>query len=204
MLTKFKQELSYIKTDWIRSLTEKVINHIPEYFFEIPASSTGKYHPEYSLGQGGLLRHTKAACKIAYDVLHLESVNKFLIGYHHEYNMSDAIIAALILHDACKSGYPLKAKYTKHEHPLLAADLIRDSLEIYLSESELDDADDTYNQIKWYIDTVCNLVSSHMGEWNTNSYSKTKLPKPESNEEILVHIFDYLASRKYITIVLDE
>ena len=32
-------------------------------------SALNKYHPEYALGNGGLLRHTKAAVRIGYELL---------------------------------------------------------------------------------------------------------------------------------------
>ena len=46
-----------------------LIELLPNYFFEVPASSTGKYHPEFALGDGGLIRHTKVAVRIAYELL---------------------------------------------------------------------------------------------------------------------------------------
>lgn len=194
-LKAFETELAYIEDADVRELTSIVINHIPDYFFDIPASSTGKYHPAYSLGQGGLLRHTKAACKIANDMLKLEWLQENDVE-----NYKDYIIAALILHDSCKSGYPKHGRYTKHEHPLLATDLIRDSLESYESEAELDGDGERYDKIHKYIIRVCELVSSHMGEWNTSNYSAIELPVPKSFDQFLVHMFDYLASRKYINI----
>ena len=46
-----------------------LIDSLPDYFFEVAAASTGKYHPKYAQGEGGLVRHTKAAVKIAYELL---------------------------------------------------------------------------------------------------------------------------------------
>ena len=43
----FEQELNYIKDENIRKSLEIMINYIPDYFFHIAASSTGKYHPQY-------------------------------------------------------------------------------------------------------------------------------------------------------------
>lgn len=57
----FKKELSYIESPIVRTIVEDLLSEVPNYFFEIPASSTGKYHPDYALGKGGLVRHTKAA-----------------------------------------------------------------------------------------------------------------------------------------------
>ena len=45
---------------------------LPDYFFSVSASSTGKYHPSFSLGNGGLLRHTKVVVKIAYELLAID------------------------------------------------------------------------------------------------------------------------------------
>ena len=194
------KELSYIEDDCIRELTAKIINHIPDYFFDIPASSSGKYHAEFSLGPGGLLRHTKAACKIANDVLNLEWMQE---NFEKDAMLhKDYIIAALILHDACKSGYPEQGRYTKHEHPLLAEDLIRDVLESYESEAELDNDSLRYDMIRSYVLNVTRLISSHMGEWNVSNYSDIELPVPETFDQFLVHMFDFLASRKYINIDL--
>ena len=62
----FKKELSLIKDNSIRKFVEDFLNQVPEYFFNVAASSTGKYHPDYALGEGGLIRHTKAATRIGY------------------------------------------------------------------------------------------------------------------------------------------
>lgn len=43
-----------------------------------------------------------------------------------------------------------------------------------------------------------------MGQWNTSKRSNIELPKPEFAEQILVHLFDYLASRKFIEINFEE
>ena len=50
-------ELNYIKDENFRNNIEKILNSLPEYFWKVAASSTGKYHPEFSLGEGGLVRH---------------------------------------------------------------------------------------------------------------------------------------------------
>ena len=65
----FKDELNYLKNEDIKKSATELINILPEYFFHEAASSTGKYHPKYALGEGGLLRHTKAACYIAHELL---------------------------------------------------------------------------------------------------------------------------------------
>ena len=50
----FEKELELICSDEIRKMVELTLEKVPEYFYTIPASTTGKYHPAYSLGVGGL------------------------------------------------------------------------------------------------------------------------------------------------------
>ena len=78
---------------------------MPDYFFHVAASSTGKYHPKYALGDGGLLRHTKAAVRIAHELLINPSITNFTD------DEKDLIIMALTLHDGLKSGLE-KSEYT--------------------------------------------------------------------------------------------
>ena len=59
----FEKEYLYIKSDDLVSDAKYLIGHLPDYFFKVDASSTGKYHPKYAAGDGGLSRHVKSACK---------------------------------------------------------------------------------------------------------------------------------------------
>ncbi len=64
-----REELMYgclrtIENDDLRILAGEMIKTILEYWYHVGASSTGKYHPEYSLGEGGLMRHTVALVRI--------------------------------------------------------------------------------------------------------------------------------------------
>ena len=115
---KFKREISYIKDTNIRKDLRKLISLLPDYFFEIPASSTGKYHPEFSLGEGGLVRHTKATVRIAYELL-----NNSITGMGYSDRDKDLIIMAIILHDGFKRGKKQDV-HTKFDHPLLVSEFI--------------------------------------------------------------------------------
>lgn len=50
----FKKEIQYIKYPIIRNIVIKTLDNSKEYIVHIPASSSGKYHPSYALGEGGL------------------------------------------------------------------------------------------------------------------------------------------------------
>ena len=91
----FNKELSYIKNSEILIMTEKAINHLPEYFFTVSASSTNKFHPSFSLGEGGLYRHTKFAVEIAVNLFNIIEFTQ---------DEKDCIVSSLILHDGFKQG----------------------------------------------------------------------------------------------------
>ena len=178
----FKKEINYVKDSNRRRDLKTLIELLPEYFFEVPASSTGKYHPSFALGDGGLVRHTKVAVRMAVELL-----NNNCVGMKFNEKDRDLIIMALILHDGVKSGM-VKSKYTKAEHPLLVSKLImenKDKLSL-----EIDD-----------IRKMCSMIESHMGEWNTDPYTKEEiLPVPRTAEQRFVHMCDYLASRKFLDV----
>ena len=182
---KFSKELEYIKSEKIKNACQKMIELLPDYFFEVPASSTGKYHPSYALGEGGLLRHTKAAVRIAYELL-----SDPLIGDKYTERERQLMLIALMLHDGLKSGME-HSKYTKVEHPLLAAKYVKDNIK-NLGMSDED------------IEFICNVISSHMGAWNKDFDGNEVLPIPKNKYQNFVHMCDYLASRKVIKLDFDE
>ena len=60
----FDSILNTIESEDIRKFAERCIETIPDYFWNVGASSTGKYHPQYALGDLGLARHTMCFGKI--------------------------------------------------------------------------------------------------------------------------------------------
>lgn len=180
----FEKEVNYIKNISFKDSVKKMIEKLPDYFFEIEASSTGKYHPKYTLGSGGLLRHTKAAVRIAYELL-----SNPIIGDKYTSNEKDLMLIGLILHDGLKSG-EVKEKYTKIDHPLLVANFIENN------KNELSFTDEEINLLK-------NVISSHMGPWNKDYNDNEVLPKPKTKYESFVHMCDYLASRKCLLFEFD-
>lgn len=184
-IATFEKELGFINNPRYRKSAQVLIDLLPDYFFEVPASSTGKYHPSFSLGNGGLVRHTKAAVRIAYEMFNDESIT----GAYSK-NEKDLMIIGLIMHDGLKSGL-VKSEYTKFEHPLLVCDYIKENKD----KTEFNDKE---------IEFICHVISSHMGPWTTNNYSDVILPKPESKFQRFVHMCDYLASRKFLGVKFDK
>ena len=85
------------------------------------------------------------------------------------------------MHDSRKSGDDndfRKSKYTKPNHPLLAADVVRSIQTNYITNEEKE--------------LIANAIESHMGQWNDNG----NLPLPTNKYRRIVHIVDYLAATK--------
>ena len=174
----FKDELNYIKDDNNRKDLEYLITLLPDYFFSVSASSTGKYHPSFSLGNGGLLRHTKVVVKIAYELLAID--DRFTD------NDKDLVIMAAVMHDGFKYGLGHE-KYTRVDHPLISSKVIMEHS----------------SKLKMDIDNVrklCSLIETHMGIYNKDYKGNAILPLPRNELERFLHKCDYLASRKFLNI----
>ena len=189
----FENEIKWIRNKDIRKFAIMILSELPDYFFSIPASSTGKYHPTYSLGEGGLVRHTKGAMLIAKSLLDLEQ-------YKAEYTeeQRDIMLTAILLHDGLKHGIN-GGNYTIATHPIEMADFVKSKSGIcktIMGESGEED--------EW-LETICDCIASHMGEWNADyKTKKVILPKPISSLEKFVHMCDYLASRKFLEVNFDK
>lgn len=177
----FETELGYIKDEKIRKFTEAAILKLPDYFFTMPASTSGRYHPKFSLGDGGLVRHTQVATRFLVDIISLEMMKYTDLE-------KDIMIASIILHDGKKAG---EGGGTTLMHPVIMADFIKNDSEL----SVMLDSD--------ILDKICRCIGSHMGEWRYDYKDKYKknplLPELKGKMQSMVHLADYLASRKYLS-----
>ncbi len=182
---QFEVELSYIKDEAIQEDCRTMIELLPDYFFHIPASSTGKYHPSYSLGEGGLLRHTKAAVRIGYELL-----QDPCIGNKYQDSEKDIMLMGLLLHDGLKSGV-VQEKYTRFDHPILMANYIMDhKADLLMSDEELE--------------LLTSVIKTHMGPWTKDYNGEEVLEAPKTKYQNFVHMCDYLASRKCLLVPFDN
>lgn len=181
-------EIGLIQHEGIRTLVQNVLEACPTCFWTMPASSTGKHHPAHSLGQGGLVRHTKAVVQLALHLLHMRGILPGTTAH-------DTVIAAAILHDCCKKADG--EQHTAFDHPQRAADLIWQHATLLACAGE-DEARDTAAR------AICSMVSTHMGRWCTSTHHRgITLPMPITWQEYLLHTADYLASRKDILVTLE-
>lgn len=191
----FKKEIGFIEYKPLKILAEWSLNQLPSYFFEVPASSTGKYHPGYSQGEGGLVRHTIAAMRIAEELFRNDTIQSFL-------NIEkDIIRVSLLLHDGVKHGIGGNG-YTSSTHPLEVIKYLEDRYFEVEEETLPDEVIEVMECDVWY--QVAECIKSHMGQWNTDYKTKEEvLPKPQTEMQKFVHLCDYLASRKCLEFNFD-
>ena len=172
----FCEELKFINNQAVKDFTIKALDLVPEYFYAIPASQSGKYHPSYSLGDGGLVRHERGAIRIAKELMRMEE-------YSFTDIEKDCIFSALFLHDGIKLGLDGGEKMIS-EHPVVMKEFLlnNDELKTMLP--------------KELLDIISGNIETHMGQWNTNREGVVIMRKPETRMEKFVHLCDYLASRK--------
>jgi len=182
-----RDEIDSIDNPEIRRFANTLLNRVPDYFFKVPASSSGKYHPKNDLGEGGLVRHSISVKRMLVHLLELDC-------YSFSDDEKDLLIVAALFHDCMKSGTQEEYKKnnrTKFLHPVLAANFI-------ITTSVIDGF-----KYDWAL-YIADAVISHMGQWNTNKSEDGELPVPVNPAQRILHLADYLVSRKDINMVLRE
>lgn len=182
----FDKEISYMEIENIKDFFKKAITLVPDYFFEVPAASSGKFHSVLECGFGGLVYHTRSVAKVANYLINLHQYKSKLNEVE-----KDCVICAALLHDCLKHDWENKTGFSVHQHPVIASEFIKN--------------DERLNGI--LSDEIRNIigdaVASHSGEWTTSKRSRVVLPSPQTLVQELVHLSDYMASRSDIHILFD-
>lgn len=179
--------LDLLSTERVKAGLLEIVDILPGYFFIVPSSSTGKHHPSYSLGKGGLLRHCKSAMKIGYDLMR----NPLILNEKSE-EKKDLILTAIFIHDGLKLG-PKQSAFTRFDHPLLMQKFLLDN------ESKIPSL--THDELVFMGD----LISTHMGPWTKDpTTQEIVLSEPKTKEQMFVHLCDYISSRKSIGFQFNE
>lgn len=181
-LTAFANELNDIQDDNLRQFAAQLLANAPEYFFTIPASSSGKHHPYFAREIGGLVKHTR--CVVFYAECNAESFN-------FDSHTKDLAIIAALAHDIKKQGDNEAKNYTVWEHPELAYNFILEMQNTYPNLISVEDAI-----------IVANAILSHMGKWwHDEKFTKGKkqFPLPTTMFDYAIQSADYMASRVELT-----
>lgn len=173
----FSESLSKFETEHMRLYCEDMIKTIPDYIFEIPSSTSLKYHNKTQCQKHGQIYHIVMFEAIMNYILSLKCIKeKFPTP-----EIRDAMRCIAYFHDSQKCGSN-GSQFTVHEHPILAGQWVRETK----VEHDIDD------KIKEQIACMC---ERHSGEFISSKRSKVILPEPETEAEILCHMCDILSSR---------
>lgn len=165
--------IEQINNDKIKLFVIAVLNSLDDSFYKMPASTSGKYHHQDSLGEGGLIRHIQRAAYFGKLLIDSERWDADNIK-------GDILLAAILLHDIGK-----KEKYAEYkeyyDHPIVAAKML-DSFKGMVPE-------------KVFL-LIRNCVLRHMGPFGPKSVSIENCNILEK----YTYIADFYSSRKEVDI----
>ena len=178
-----------IKNEELFIWVEKCLLVVPEYFWTLPASTSGKYHLEDNM-EGGLVRHTRKS---------LVSAKELRYVFNFDDSEMDVIYSAIILHDTFRCGVDGQEKKKDGKlcsdrlHPLYPRNGLR---KIDPSET-----------IKKEVNLIFKIIEGHMGIWSPifRLYPMSLKREPIDRSDmmiIFVHICDMVASRESIKVEL--
>lgn len=178
----FSVELEMIKNEEIREFTAKMLELAPQYFFHVASSSSGKYHPPQSSGEGGLLRHTRSVIYFADRLCTMEDITG---------DDRDAILSACLLHDICKYGLP-GGKHTISTHDFVGAFFINAQAKSL-----------GYEEAEW-LKPILSAVVNHYGRWTKRDYNCKqpikKFPEEYTTVDRIVHTADYISASSEVSL----
>jgi hypothetical protein len=182
----FADELTMIHDQKIKNFVLKCFDELcPDYFWTVPCSTSGEYHPKISLGTGGLVRHVKLAVWWGLELIKAMKEMPELKEIPAQ-QLQDEVVATLLLHDLIKNGEglgpdgrPLDRSVTGTHGVTLTAKIVNSDVFGDMLES-----DGKY-------DRILEGIACHMGVWTTDPNYK-----PFGDFTYLIHLADYCASRK--------
>lgn len=177
--------LSSLENKNMQQLGVELFNILPQYWYIVSASSSMKYHRYDVCGDYGLFIHSWRVEEFITYMLQLEQYSDKFTSIE-----KDAMRLSAFLHDGKKHGDDDSKGHTVFEHPKIMADTIR----TFKTENVDQDV----------LNFMGDIIETHMGQWNVNKKSKCELPKPTTLAQELLHLADYLASRKSVSIDIPD
>ena len=167
-------EVAQIDNDEIRNFVKMTLDNVDPIHRIKPASSTGKYHPKYAAGEGGLIRHTKVVVRNIIELIRATPAIEC---------EKDELIAAAIIHDMWKYPEGRDHEFTAFDHPALGGQWCKDHG--FETIGELVAA----HQGIW-------TTSRQMPGFENE--------QPRKFDQWCLHFADYFASRAYLACDFDE
>ena len=173
----FEREIQLIESEELRDFVRYYFEEcVGDWFWTSKASASGKFHPDFTKSEGGLVKHTRAVAMFCYELLRLSTYSYMKDEY------KDYAIIACLLHDTCKYGEGNeedKSAYANHG-AIAALRVQKIWFDFFGKEAP---------------ELLTMAIRSHMGQWVTD-----KEDRPFTTLDRLVHLADYIASRPFIDI----
>lgn len=167
-------EVAQIDDFDIREFVKKTLDEVDPIHRIKPASSTGKYHPKYAAGEGGLIRHIKVTVRNVIELIRATPAVE---------SEKDELIAAAIIHDMWKYPEGRDHEFTAFDHPALGGQWCKDH------------GFDTIGRLVASHQGIWTTSRQMPGFENE---------QPRKFDEWLLHYSDLLASRTYLRCDFDE
>lgn len=174
------------ETDDMKIYFLEMCEEIPDYFFSMPSSTSGKYHNPKQCEKYGQLYHTFMFASILNHRLRLK-------GNRELYNTPetrDCMRCIPMFHDAVKKGWN-GSMYTVANHPVLAAEWVRTIKVQHMID-------------QYHIEMIAGMCETHSGEWNKTKSGNVIMPEPRNAMELFIHECDILASRADLDWTISE
>jgi len=187
----FKNELSKIHDPTIKVFVIQVFELIcPDYFWEIAASTSGKYHPLISIGKQGLIRHVKLAAW--WGELLCMDLEELITP-----QMGCEIMATILIHDILKCGKVLTPSGMPKHREIVRTHGVDLGKELRRNKRKLIKAS-KISAVSF--ERIVKGVSGHMGKWTDERFSQhMPLEIKDSKEKIVaevVHLADFISAQK--------
>lgn len=167
-------EVAQIDDFDIREFVKKTLDEVDPIHRIKPASSTGKYHPKYAAGEGGLIRHIKVTVRNVIELIRATPAVE---------SEKDELIAAAIIHDMWKYPEGRDHEFTAFDHPALGGQWCKDH------------GFDTIGRLVASHQGIWTTSRQMPGFENE---------QPRKFDEWLLHYSDLMASRAYFSCDFDE
>lgn len=164
-----------VKNAELLKLVDGYLDTVPEVFWHAPASSSGQWHPEFDLGDGGTFRHKLVA---------LEFGRELCRFYDATSEESDSALCAIAIHDTYKGGPGPEWTETVKDHGDQASRAWRDfCLEQKLSGPIVNSCIE-----------ISVAVAQHMGIWASTRFEDKHMGKVSK----IVAMADYVSTRNIL------
>jgi hypothetical protein len=164
------------------------LQNAPDYFWTLPASTSGRYHQGDSL-----VTHVKNAFRFAVEVVYMQYRVAKVWGEED----SQIFLGAVLLHDLCRAGLPDQVRHgkdgkihTDNLHPLYVREHTR--------KLKMPDTGKTCEGVEWY-ERMMQAIQYHMGPWTP--LSDHMMMEPFAHLPNMVFACDFFASRMSIRFV---